>query len=140
MFKSLVVKENVLQKARDNGDALAEYLFFSLSLCKNPSLWSFTLSLMSFTRFQIIHRDLAARNVLVGENKTCKVADFGFARDVITNHVYERKSEVSSLIVAYVKKHKRRLSKNLKLAYLNSFSCCTIRVQKNLVSSHSVSG
>lgn len=41
----------------------------------------------------IIHRDLAARNILVGENKTCKVADFGFARDVITSHVYERKSE-----------------------------------------------
>ncbi|XP_077504411.1 tyrosine kinase receptor Cad96Ca [Amblyomma americanum] len=41
----------------------------------------------------IIHRDLAARNILVGENKTCKVADFGFARDVITTHVYERKSE-----------------------------------------------
>ncbi|EEC20267.1 tyrosine kinase receptor, putative, partial [Ixodes scapularis] len=38
----------------------------------------------------IIHRDLAARNILVGESKTCKVADFGFARDVITNHVYER--------------------------------------------------
>lgn len=41
----------------------------------------------------IIHRDLAARNILVGENKVCKVADFGFARDVISNHVYERKSE-----------------------------------------------
>lgn len=41
----------------------------------------------------IIHRDLAARNILVGEGKTCKVADFGFARDVITTHVYERKSE-----------------------------------------------
>ncbi|XP_072107719.1 tyrosine-protein kinase FRK [Mobula birostris] len=27
-----------------------------------------------------IHRDLAARNVLVGENNTCKVADFGLAR------------------------------------------------------------
>lgn len=27
-----------------------------------------------------IHRDLAARNVLVGEDNTCKVADFGLAR------------------------------------------------------------
>ncbi|KAK3866217.1 hypothetical protein Pcinc_028242 [Petrolisthes cinctipes] len=41
----------------------------------------------------IIHRDLAARNVLVGEEKICKVADFGFARDVANNHVYERKSD-----------------------------------------------
>ncbi|KAJ9581668.1 hypothetical protein L9F63_023155, partial [Diploptera punctata] len=41
----------------------------------------------------IIHRDLAARNVLVGENHICKVADFGFARDIISSHVYERKSE-----------------------------------------------
>ncbi|KAK3921852.1 Tyrosine kinase receptor Cad96Ca [Frankliniella fusca] len=41
----------------------------------------------------IIHRDLAARNVLVTEDRTCKVADFGFARDLMDNHVYERKSE-----------------------------------------------
>ncbi|XP_068085169.1 tyrosine kinase receptor Cad96Ca [Anabrus simplex] len=41
----------------------------------------------------IIHRDLAARNILVGKDHVCKVADFGFARDVITSHVYERKSE-----------------------------------------------
>lgn len=41
----------------------------------------------------IIHRDLAARNVLVGEDKVCKVADFGFARDVESSHIYERKSE-----------------------------------------------
>ncbi|TMW50031.1 hypothetical protein DOY81_004897 [Sarcophaga bullata] len=41
----------------------------------------------------IIHRDLAARNILIADDHTCKVADFGFARDVITSKVYERKSE-----------------------------------------------
>lgn len=29
----------------------------------------------------------------MGEDRTCKVADFGFARDLMDNHVYERKSE-----------------------------------------------
>lgn len=42
---------------------------------------------------QIIHRDLAARNILITDDHTCKVADFGFARDVITSKIYERKSE-----------------------------------------------
>ncbi|XP_011312688.1 tyrosine kinase receptor Cad96Ca [Fopius arisanus] len=41
----------------------------------------------------IIHRDLAARNVLIDENRACKVADFGFARDLAANQIYERKSE-----------------------------------------------
>ena len=27
-----------------------------------------------------VHRDLRAANILVGENNTCKVADFGLAR------------------------------------------------------------
>uniref|UniRef100_A0A034WTS2 receptor protein-tyrosine kinase n=1 Tax=Bactrocera dorsalis TaxID=27457 RepID=A0A034WTS2_BACDO len=41
----------------------------------------------------IIHRDLAARNILITDEHTCKVADFGFARDVMTSKIYERKSE-----------------------------------------------
>jgi serine/threonine protein kinase len=28
---------------------------------------------------RVVHRDLAARNVLVGDDLTCKVADFGLA-------------------------------------------------------------
>ncbi|KAJ8733161.1 hypothetical protein PYW08_001459 [Mythimna loreyi] len=49
---------------------------------------------MQFLSLQgIIHRDLAARNVLITEDRVCKVADFGFARDVADTHVYERKSD-----------------------------------------------
>ena len=47
-----------------------------------------------FPALQMIHRDLAARNVLVGEGETCKVTDFGMARDVHQEDIYEKKTRV----------------------------------------------
>ena len=52
-------------------------------------------TLCHYTLFpsQVVHRDLAARNVLVGDNKVCKISDFGLARG-LEGDVYMRKAKV----------------------------------------------
>ena len=63
-------------------------LIYYLRLCPGHSSIFITL-------FQVVHRDLAARNVLVGDNKVCKISDFGLARG-LEGDVYTRRTQVIS--------------------------------------------
>ncbi|CAH3150434.1 unnamed protein product [Pocillopora meandrina] len=55
--------------------------------------WQIADGMSYLSSKSIIHRDLAARNVLVGHKETCKVTDFGMARDVQQENIYERKTK-----------------------------------------------
>ncbi|XP_068685602.1 tyrosine kinase receptor Cad96Ca-like [Montipora foliosa] len=55
--------------------------------------WQIADGMKYLSSRSIIHRDLAARNVLVGERETCKVTDFGMARDVQQENIYEKKTK-----------------------------------------------
>ena len=71
---------------------------FKKSIVFNSSLFSSTIIKKRKNRLyvypQFVHRDLAARNVLIGENDTAKLGDFGLARDVKESEEYVRSNQV----------------------------------------------
>ncbi|XP_058972539.2 tyrosine kinase receptor Cad96Ca-like [Pocillopora verrucosa] len=54
--------------------------------------WMIADGMSYLSSMKIVHRDLAARNVLVGDDKVCKISDFGLARG-LKEDVYTRKTQ-----------------------------------------------
>ncbi|XP_078693611.1 uncharacterized protein LOC144923158 [Branchiostoma floridae x Branchiostoma belcheri] len=75
-----------LTRLRDDIDAVnwATLLGFAVDVSK---------ALQELERVRIVHRDVAARNVVITDQMVAKLADFGLARDVYTNTVYERTNQ-----------------------------------------------
>ncbi|BFZ25958.1 hypothetical protein BsWGS_28996 [Bradybaena similaris] len=76
--------ENKNQTSESGLITSRDVLSFALQICRG---------LDHLTINKIVHRDVAARNVLVCEHKVVKISDFGLARKVGEQDVYERSTK-----------------------------------------------
>ena len=71
----------LFEHLRKNFDGLTWKTKYKLAL-------DITNGLMYLHKLEIIHKDLAARNVLLKEDLTAKVSDFGLSRKVEGDQIY----------------------------------------------------
>jgi len=76
---------DVYYNLHDDSDSITEQhlVKFALDISKGME---------GIADLQLLHRDLACRNILIDQHLTCKVADFGFAKDVLNKPEYQSKS------------------------------------------------
>ncbi|CAH3035801.1 unnamed protein product [Pocillopora meandrina] len=83
--KSRGIEDNYDTGEKDRSSALTEKDLLSFA-------WMIADGMDYLASMKVVDRDLAARNVLVGENRVCKISDFGLARS-LQEDIYTRRTQ-----------------------------------------------
>ncbi|CRL08221.1 CLUMA_CG020997, isoform A [Clunio marinus] len=84
-------KKSKVDKAKNSNQSI-QVITLSDESSRNSMVLQHWMGPQAYNNRYTPWSNLAARNVLITEDYTCKIADFGFARDIETSRVYERKT------------------------------------------------
>ncbi|CAH1796517.1 unnamed protein product [Owenia fusiformis] len=54
--------------------------------------WQIAKGMAHISSLKMLHRGLTCRSVLLGDNLTCKITDYGYSKDIMEYHMYKRES------------------------------------------------